>query len=467
MVDFYELGNNVLLAFKNFSVKQLESIIWSWPLLTYIIIASVLCSFVFKFVQIRYFFKSWVYLLKPEGSTDVKADMTPLQAFINSLSASIGNGSLGGMAVAVALGGPGAGFWALVFGILLMSLRFAEVYLSTDFAARLGHKGGLGGPMLYLRSLKGGRILAYVYAIGLLMCGFTLGDSWQTNATTIAINRSYHVSEWIIATVFFLFIAYVVYGGVKRVIRVAEIIVPIKVGLFFIASFILLAYHYQNLLGALKEIIESAFTAKAFFGATAGAGVTYTIQMGMTHSMKTATTATEAGLGTSAILFGATGSKEPVKNGVMSIASTFLSTLACFLIALALVASGAWKLVIGNPDIGSTALTTEAFKTVFGNFGAPIVIFLSASFGLGVFVTYVYLTREAWLYLTGGKFEGLFSITYAVVAFFGALLPWQLIWAVGMSANAVMLLVNIFGLLAFLPYIKRGLTAFENKNKAS
>src|SRR5204863_7428892 len=130
------------------------------------------CTIAFGFVQIRYFATSWKALLNSlKGTTSKKGDVTPLQAFLNTLSANLGNGSLAGMATAIHWGGPGAAFWMVIVGLIMMSVRFAEVYLSIFFGAQHTSHSGLGGPMLYLRSVKGGAILAALYGMSCLVFG--------------------------------------------------------------------------------------------------------------------------------------------------------------------------------------------------------------------------------------------------------------------------------------------------------
>src|SRR3989304_4341953 len=128
-------------------VATTVSVLWGWPLVLYIMGAGILITGVLGFIQFRYFFESWRLLLKPSSGSG-QADLTPFQAFLNALSASVGNGSIAGIATAVFSGGPGAGLWIFIFGLFSMSIRFAEVYLSMIFPASAG-SSVLGGPMIY------------------------------------------------------------------------------------------------------------------------------------------------------------------------------------------------------------------------------------------------------------------------------------------------------------------------------
>src|SRR5690242_13037784 len=137
-------------------IQLVHSWISGWPLIICAVTAGIVCTIALNFIQIRYFMQAWKYMLFPTAAGTTQGAMSPIQAFINTLSANLGNGSVAGMAAAVYSGGPGAAFWVVVMGLIMMSVRFAEVYLSTYYSAFGGaRQGGLGGPMLYLRSVVG------------------------------------------------------------------------------------------------------------------------------------------------------------------------------------------------------------------------------------------------------------------------------------------------------------------------
>lgn len=433
---------------------KLSDVVLGWPLIIYVISIGIACTVALRFLQIRYFAKAWQWTLRPEKKEvlSAAADMSPLQAFINALNIGIGNGSLAGMATAVYSGGPGAALWVVIISILLMAVRYAEVFLASYFAAHSLEKSTIGGPMLYLRAVPGGNYLAYAYAVLCALFGFAMAAIMQSNSIRLAVERTFNVSPYVIATLFMLFVAYVVIGGAQRVVAISEKIVPIKVGVFFASSFIVLLYHYKNIIPALKLIINSGLSSQAVLGGVAG----YTVQQAMRFGMVRSINATETGLGTAAIFFGGTKSQTPVKDSIMTMLSTFVSMCVCFLVALCIVASGVW-----DNGLQSTALTSSAFETVFGNFGQWIVAFLSITFGIGVTVSYVYITRESWLTVTGGRFVQLFGVLYAVAAFVGALMNVDLVWMIADWINGGLLLINLFGIVCLLPLIRSSFRAFE------
>jgi AGCS family alanine or glycine:cation symporter len=426
-------------------IQRVSDQVSGLPLLIFVATAAVIYTVALRGIQFRYFMRGWRETLQGGGST-AAGDMTPLQAFVNTLGASIGNGSIAGVATAVYAGGPGSLFWLLVFGCLMMAIRFAEVYISTLYGKNyVGTASTLGGPMLYLQDVPAGQWVAWLYAVTCIFFGLLVGNGVQTNSISLAMHATTGLSPFIIAAVLLVFVAYLLCGGAARIVKIADMIVPIKVVVFFAASFVIIAYHIAELPSALLLIFQSAFSAQAIAGAALGATVFQAMRYGLNRSVM----ATESGLGTIAILFGFTGSAQPLRSALMGMIGTFVSTLVCFLVGLTIVMSGVW-----DSGLTSTALTLAAYNTVFGSLGGPLISFLAISFGAGVLVAYAYITRAAFLYVTKGKYESFFIVIYCAAAFMGAVINAQTIFAAGDIPLALLLALNVYGLLALLPRLK-------------
>jgi AGCS family alanine or glycine:cation symporter len=426
--------------------------VWGWPLILYVLFASIIVTLALGFVQFRYFAESWRLVLFPEKTTAKHGELTPFQAFLNALSVGIGNGSLAGMATAIYSGGPGAAFWVFVLGLLSMSLRFAEVYLSISFP---GTKTSLGGPFVYLSKVPGGYILPWVYAFFCMMLGFVVGNGMQSNSIRLGVERMTGAPTWLIAVILYAFMVYVMLGGANRMIKISDAIVPVKVSLFFVAMIIALAYHYASIFPALRLIWLSAFNPSAIAGGALG----FSMQEAMRYGFARSINASESGLGTAGILFGATQNQHPVKNGIMGMLSNFISAnLVCFSLMLLIVASGVW-----NSGLTSTPLTSAAFETVFGSLGGWMVTFLAITFGLGLLVSYAFITRACWLFLTRGRYEKVYSVLFSLMTFFGAQSEVAIIWNSVDLINAGLLAMNLYGILWLLPHVRKGLEAYGKR----
>lgn len=441
-------------------------VITGWPVIIYVLAASSICTIAFRFLQFRYFISAWKYVFAPTqatGSSDKVVHMTTLQAFISTLSANLGNGSIAGMATAVLSGGPGAAFWVLIIGAFLMVIRFAEVFLSIYYANVASTRAGLGGPMLYLRNVPGGYVLAALYGFVTLCFGFLGGNGVQTNSISSSLQATWNIPNEISAVALLIFVFYIVSGGAARIARVSERLVPLKVATFFGSTFIILGYHYQSIIPALQLIWDSAFQPISIAGGALGVTV-FTVQQAMQFGINRSIFATETGLGTAGILFSSTGSEEPVKDGIMSMLSTFISTIVCFIVALCILVSNVLPNGLTSVQYGMP-LTIACFDTVFGSFGGWIVTFLSVSFGAGVLVSYAYITREVWLFLTGGRFAIIFNIIYCAVAFSAALTKSETVWNIVGIIVACMLFINLYGMVWLIPVIRRALAAFESTHE--
>lgn len=448
----------------NLLVSSIGSAMWGWPLLALFVGVGLLVSFALRFVQIRYMITCIRMVFSPSVG-DVqsgKAELSPFQAFINSLAVNTGNGSIAGMATAVYVGGPGAVFWLLVAGLLGMALRFAEVYLGTCFTGTYTFKGAKGGPMVYLSLIPGGAYLPYIYAFLMCLYCFAAGNAMQVNNIGMGIAKicsevGFSVSLYVIASLLTAFMAYAIFGGADRILSISDKLTPFKVILFFIATTIVLIFHASALLPALKLIFKEAMNPTAAAAGAAGACVQYAMKAGFARSLN----AHESGLGLAAVLFGSTESKQPMRDSIMSMASTFICNyFVCFSVALLIVASGVWA-----SGEQSLALTIAAYSTVFGSFGPWIVTFISASFGLGVLVACTFIGKQCFLFLTGNRFLNLYYALYLAITFFGTVARVDLVWNSIDIVNGLMLVINLFAIVWLLPRIAKDLRAYQSSSR--
>lgn len=423
------------------------AILWGWPLIIFIATTGLVFTIVLWGVQFRYFFTAWQYLLAPASGDGAR--MSPFQAFLNTLSSSLGNGSLAGMATAIYSGGPGAAFWVFVIGFLSMPIRFAEVFCGTNVSVRLADGSLRGGPLAYIQQAPGGSVLVYVYVVSALWLTLTSGCAMQAQSITGGLVNVTGLSAYYFAAIILFFLVYILIGGGARVLQASDIIVPVKVLLFFVATIIAMLYHSTHLWEALRTIMSYAFSSSAMQGGVIG----YTMQGAIRYGMARVSNAAETGLGTAGILYGATGSMSSVRTGIASMVTTFVSNiLVCFVLMVLIVASGAWQ-----SNIQGIGMTIVAYSTVFGIWGSMVVTALSMMFGLGVLVTYIYIGRECWSFLFGNNHMWLFSLVYLISAAVGALANVALIWASIDVACAGLLAINLYALWLQLPVMRAAL----------
>jgi len=428
-------------------INELRNVIWGTPLLGFVVGTGILTTVGLGFVQFRKFITGTKLVLG--GGSDATAtvgEISPLQAFLNALSASLGNGAIAGIATAIHSGGPGAAFWVFFIGFIGMVLRFAEVFLATSFSSISSTGRVLGGPFLYLARVPGGTFLPTFYAFACLSYGFSSGCAMQCNSISTALNEVVGIPLAVIACALVALTLYVLLGGAHRIIAVSTAIVPFKVGLFFVSCTGVLLYHWAAIIPAIGLIFKAAFAPQAVMGGAVGLSVQHVFRLSLTRTIN----ASEAGLGTAAVIYGSTGSKNPINDALSAMIGTFISTnLVCTMVALTIVASGAWQ----SGETGS-ALTAVAFQTAFGSIGGWIVSLLSILFGIGVLVAYGFVGRQCWLFLTNDRFEQGFTVLFCAFAFWGSLADVSVVWASVDIVNAACLIVNLFAILWLLPYMR-------------
>jgi alanine or glycine:cation symporter, AGCS family len=439
-------------------INQVCDVLCGWPLLIYVSGISIIYTIALRGLQFTYLFTALKETIFP-SKTEIQQEggVSPFHAFMTTINSNLGNGVVAGVATAIYSGGPGAAFWLVLFGLIIMIVRFAEVYLSGMFASKSNEGIALGGPMLYLRYVVGGTYLPHIYAFFCTIYGLLGGNIIQSNSIAVSLSATWNIAPMVTGTMLLLFVLYILFGGADRIVKLSLSIVPIKVIVFSASSLIVLVYHAHNLLPAISLMISSSLGMKAFAGGMLGFSIQQVIAAGLSRSIF----ATESGLGSAAIMFGSSGSSNAVQNGFMGMVSTFISTFIGFIVALCIVASGVW-----SSGLNSTALTIASFETVFGVYGGWIVSFLAVSFGLGVMVSYAYVVRSTWLFLTNNRFIGLFNIIYSACALAGAVAAVDFVWDLAGVVIAIMLYINLYGLLFLLPKVKQELPAQLRNYKA-
>ena len=431
--------------------------IWSFPFLIAVLGICVFVTLRLRFVQFRYFIDALKMVFAPAetGESKKAGELTSFQAFINTLGANIGNGSLAGIPVAIYLGGPGSIFWLLVMSTFAVALRYAEVYLGMNFIGKFKYGSAKGGPMLYLSMMPLGPILSYSFGFACLGYSIICGNIVQCNAVGLAFNRAWGIDPYYTAFFVLMFIGYVLFGGSDRIVKYLDLLVPFKVGLFVLSSLCVLVYHYQAIPHAFYLIFQGAFSPESIGGGAVG----FTLQKVIATGFQRGMFIHEAGLGTAAVAFGATAGKDPAKDSIMSMLSVYINThVVCLMVGLSVIASGVW-----NNGETSSALVISAYETVFGAFGGWIITFLVMNFGISVLVSYAYIGNICWSFLTGGRALFIFPFIYAAGAFFGTYMEVDLVWSISDLINATLFVINMIGLLWFTGVIRSGLLNYEKQ----
>jgi len=298
-----------------------------------------------KFPQIRYFRHALRVVRGKYDNPNDQGDTSHFQALATALSGTVGTGNIAGVALAVHVGGPAAVFWMLVTAFLGMTTKFVEVTLSHKYREKTEDGTMAGGPMYYMKNRLNMKWLAVIFAIATIFSSFGTGNLPQVNNMAESIKASFGISNVITGAVLAALLALVIVGGIKRIARVTEKLVPFMAIVYILGALSVLIYNYGNLLPALASIFTDVFTGSAATGGFLGASVRWAINRGVNRGLFS----NEAGQGSAPIAHASARTKEPVSEGMVAILEPFIDTvIICTITALVLLSSGVWNEKIEN-----------------------------------------------------------------------------------------------------------------------
>ncbi len=440
-------------------ISQLNSLVWGPPMLVLILGTGLYLMLGLKLMPLRKLRLGFSSLW--QGRTphpDGKGDISPFNALMTSLSATIGTGNIAGVATAIAIGGPGAVFWMWCTALVGMATKYAEAVCAVEYR-ELDEKGQyVGGPMYYIKNGLGKKWawLGFAFAVFGLLAGFGIGNTVQSNSVADALHNAFNVPVWISGVVMAVLAAAVLIGGIRRIAVVAGQLVPLMTVLYLSGGVVILLVNITALPSALGLIFQHAFTPTAAMGGFTGAAVALAVQFGIARGIFS----NEAGLGSAPIAHAAATTTGPVQQGVIAMLGTFIDTLIiCTITALVIIVSGAWMQI--DPDTGKAftgaSLSLTAFNHALPGFGSYVVTFGLAVFAFTTLLGWSVYGERCVEYLFGVKAIIPFRFLWVLAVPVGAMLHEHLnfVWLVADTLNAMMALPNLVALLLLSPVIFR------------
>ena len=402
---------------------QLSDIVWGIWTIIFLCAVGLLLTWKTRFVQITNFRSALKLIsggaLKRDSSSKDAGDISPFQALTTALSATIGNGNVAGVATAIAIGGPGAAFWMCTVSLFGMATKYSEAVLGIKYRQKSDDGTMLGGPMVYLNKGLGMKHLSIFFAIAALFGGLGAGNMTQSNSIALVLFSDFGIPKWFSGMILALTLWLVIIGGIRRIGRVAEMLVPGMALIYIISCLAILVVNIKEIPEAFVLIIDSAFNGTAATGGFAGA----TVARAMAYGFRRGTISSEAGVGTAAIAHGAARTSDPHRQGIIAMMGVFMDTMVIStMTALVLVTTGAW-----STGLISTEMTAMAFKSVLP-FGGMIIIIVSALFGFTTMVGWAYYCEQSLRYIGGIRFSIPFRWIYCGLAGVGAIFQVKPLW---------------------------------------
>jgi AGCS family alanine or glycine:cation symporter len=376
-----------------------------------------------------------------------QGDITPFNALMTSLSATIGTGNIAGVGTAIAIGGPGALFWMWMTALVGMATKYAEAVLAVRYREVDENNNHVGGPMYYIRNGLGKNWawMATAFAIFGALAGFGIGNMVQANSVADALESKFGVEFWITGVVMAVLVGAVLIGGIRWIAQVAGRLVPLMAIAYLLAGLVVLGLNYTEVPAAFMTIVQEAFTPTAGVGGFAGASVMIAIQMGVARGIFS----NEAGLGSAPIAHAAAETDSPVRQGTVAMLGTFIDTiLICSITGLVIVVSGAWT----TGETGAS-LSAMAFGNELPGTGAYVVALGLAVFAFTTILGWSVYGERCVEYLLGVKAIVPFRILWIAAVPVGALIKLDFVWLVADTLNAMMAIPNLVALLLLSPVV--------------
>ncbi len=453
-------------------IEAIDGIVWGMPLIVLIFGCGIFLTIRMRGLQIRRLGLALHYMIANEkgGSGEV----TSFAALCTALSATIGTGNIVGVATAIAAGGPGALFWMEVAALFGMATKYTEGLLALNFRITDSHGHMLGGPFYYIENGMGKKWkwLAKLFAVfGTLVGLMGIGTFTQVNGITSAANNffdpdkvhtvhlfgmDYTCTQIITGAIITVLAALIIIGGIKRIATVSEVVVPVMVVIYASCCVLIILTHLSDIPAAVIKILQSAFGLRAAAGGALGTVLT-AMQKGVARGIFS----NEAGLGSAPIAAAAAKTKEPVRQGLVTMTGTFIDTIiVCTMTGLAIVISGCLET---NPELEGVEITNAAFQ-----YGLPFPPAVSSFLLMMCLMFFAFTTILGWnyyserclSYLTGSNKTAavIFRWLYIAAVCIGPYLTVSAVWNIADILNGLMAFPNVIALLAL-----SGVAAKETK----
>ncbi len=456
-----------------------DDLVWGVPLMVLIIAGGVLLTARLRLLQVRKLPLALKWMFQNEEDGD--GEISSFAALCTALSATIGTGNIVGVATAVCAGGPGALFWMIVAAFFGMATKYAEGLLAVKYRVIDENNHSLGGPFYYIEQGMGKnwKWLAKMFAFfGVCVGLFGIGTFSQVNGISSAVQNFFDPDKtncvnipflgeysWavVISSLILSFcVAAVLIGGIKRIASVSQIIVPFMAVIYILFSVTLILFNITNIPAAIVVIVKGAFNPSAVTGGAVG-----TMLVAMQKGVARGIFSNEAGLGSAPIAAAAAQTKEPVRQGLVSMTGTFIDTIiVCTMTGLSIVLTGAWKV----EGLEGVQVTTYAFQQ-----GLPIPATISSFILMVCLVFFAFTTILGWdyyserclEYLTGGNQKPImiYRWLYIFAIFIGPYMTVSAVWTIADIFNGLMALPNMIALFALSGVVAKETKDFFQKNK--
>ena len=414
---------------------------------------GLLFTFKLGFIQIRGFKDGWNRtfggLFSKKGDAG-KDGMSSFQALATAIAAQVGTGNIAGAATAIAVGGPGAIFWMWISAFLGMSTIFAEAVMAQKFKQVSDDGTVTGGPVYYIRgAFKGtfGKVLAAIFAVLIIFALGFMGNAVQSNSIAASWNTAFGIPKIAMGIFVAVVSLFVFTGGMKRIAKVTELIVPIMAAFYIVGSLIVIFANVTAIPAAFHDIIVGAFKPAAVAGGAMGATLKLAVQKGVARGLFS----NEAGMGSTPHAHAVAKVKHPVEQGFVAMIGVFIDTFVILnLTALVIITTGS-----RTTGLTGAQLSQYAFSTLYGKFGEIFIAICMLFFAFSTIIGWYFFGEANIRYLFGAKAVKIYSIIVCICVALGSLQEVDLVWNMADCINSMMVIPNAIALVALSGLVKK------------
>ena len=414
---------------------------------------GLLFTFKLGFIQIRGFKDGWNRtfggLFSKKGDAG-KDGMSSFQALATAIAAQVGTGNIAGAATAIAVGGPGAIFWMWISAFLGMSTIFAEAVMAQKFKQVSDDGTVTGGPVYYIRgAFKGtfGKVLAAIFAVLIIFALGFMGNAVQSNSIAASWNTAFGIPKVAMGIFVAVVSLFVFTGGMKRIAKVTELIVPIMAAFYIVGSLIVIFANVTAIPAAFHDIIVGAFKPAAVAGGAMGATLKLAVQKGVARGLFS----NEAGMGSTPHAHAVAKVNHPVEQGFVAMIGVFIDTFVILnLTALVIITTGS-----RTTGLTGAQLSQYAFSTLYGKFGEIFIAICMLFFAFSTIIGWYFFGEANIRYLFGAKAVKIYSIIVCICVALGSLQEVDLVWNMADCFNSMMVIPNAIALVALSGLVKK------------
>ncbi len=429
-------------------LQPINDFVWGPAMLVLLMGTGLYLTVALRFMSIRDIPKGFRLLWKGRKKHDhVRGELSPFNALMTALAATVGTGNIAGVATAIFMGGPGALFWMWCTALVGMATKFAETVLAVHYreVTPAGHV--VGGAMYAIKNGLGKKWmwLATLFAVFGGLAGFGIGNMTQANSISHSLESAFGVSPVITALVLFVIVGVVLVGGVRRIGAVAGKIVPFMAVFYVLSALVVIALNITAIPGVIVNVVHEAFTPTAAQGGFAGATVWMAIRYGVARGVFS----NEAGMGSAPIAHATATTHNAVTMGLIGMLGTFIDTIiVCTMTGLAILVTGVW-----TSGVNGAPLTAAAFDAALPGIGPVLVAVSLALFAFTTILGWCVYSERCWVYLFGDRALKPFRVIFTLVVPVGALAQLDTVWLIADTLNALMAAPNLIHLMLLSPVL--------------